>query len=115
MRWIKAAAVVVAALIAFVVLESAFHLLEIAAIVLAIGVVVAVAVKGYGRYQVARQHRAQVKEDKRQRKSQVRQSRATGVDVAPTPTPPVAGVDSRRPVDDVDEELARLKREMEAR
>lgn len=113
MRWIKAAAVVVAALIAFVVLESAFHLLEIAAVVLAIGVVIAVAIKGYHRVQLAREHRAQVKEAKRQRKSQVRRSPTTAVAVAPPP--PAAGVGAHRPVTDVDEELARLKREMEAR
>jgi choline-glycine betaine transporter len=117
MRWIKVAAIVVAALIAFIVLESAFHLLQIAAIVLAIGVVIALAVKAHSQYRIARERRAQVKAERRQ----VREQRKSGTRPA-TPEPLTAAPAVPRQYGtaapghgaDVDDELARLKREMGA-
>jgi hypothetical protein len=123
MNWVKVGLIAVGALIAFVVVESLFHLLEWAFIILAIGVVIAVAVKARHEYKLAMQRRAQVKAEKAERKAQVRERRGAEVTPAPTwipedtpsPRPAAQATAQPRPAaHNVEDELARLKREMGA-
>ncbi len=128
MNWVKAGLIAVAALIAFIVVESLFHLLEWAFIILAIGVVIAVAVKARSQYKLAMERQAQVKAEKAERKTQVRERRRGEVTPVPTwipedtapPRPAAHHPDPAGPAthdaapNNVDEELARLKREMGA-
>ncbi len=76
MRWAKVLMIAVGALIAFIVLESVFRLLQWAVIALVIGVIIAVAVKAHSQYRLARERRAQVREEKAERKSKVTGARA---------------------------------------
>jgi hypothetical protein len=117
MNWVKAGLIAVGALIAFIIVESVFHLLEWAFIILAIGVVIAVAVKARHQYRLAQERRAQVKQEKAARKAEVREQRGREVEPARTwmpqetaPPRPAAHTAGH----DVDEELARLTREMGA-
>ena len=71
MRWAKVVLIAIGALIAFIVLESVFRLLEWAVIALVIGVIIAIAVKAHSQYRLAREHRAQVREEKAERKARV--------------------------------------------
>jgi hypothetical protein len=116
MRWIKVAAVVVGALIAFVVLESVWHLLVtaavIAGIVLAIGAVVALAVKARRQYRLAQERRARIKAQRRAERER-RQLGAEPVAATPVRTPRQEAAVPRHDVN-VEDELARLKREMGA-
>src|ERR1700727_1593368 len=113
MRWAKVVMIALGALIAFIVIESVFRLLEWAVIALVIGLIIAIAVKAHSQYKLARERRAQVKQDKAARKGQPRVE-----PVSPsreiTPAPAAWSVESATPAahDDVDDELARLKREM---
>ena len=100
------------ALIAFIVIESVFRLLEWAVIALVIGLIIAIAVKAHSQYKLAREHRAQVKQEKAARKGQPRVEPASpSREITPAPAWPA---ESAAPAahDDVDTELARLKREM---
>jgi membrane protein implicated in regulation of membrane protease activity len=113
MRWAKVALIAIGALIAFIVVESVFHLLKLAFIVLVIGAIIAVAVKARSQYRLAREHRAQVREEKAERKARVTE-RPAGQVVAAPEWPQVENVPSPRH-DNVEDDLARLKREMGAR
>jgi hypothetical protein len=122
-NWVKVGLIAVGALIAFFLVESVFHLLEWAFIILAIGVVIAVAVKARHQYKLAMERRAQVRAEKAERKAQVREHRSAEVAPAPTwipedtaPARPAAHTTgSARPAGhNVEDELARLKREMGA-
>jgi len=113
MNWVKAGLIAVGALIAFILIESVFHLLEWAFIALVIGLVIAVAIKAHHQYRLAMERRAQVKEEKAARKAQVREHRTAEVEPAPSWTPQRTAAPSQ-PAHGVDEELARLKREMGA-
>jgi len=108
MRWAKVVLIAVGALIAFIVLESVFRLLQWAVIALVIGVIIAIAVKAHSQYRLARERRAQVREEKAERKARVNGRPASQVVAAPEWTPPP--VTSARH-GDVEEDLARLKRE----
>lgn len=113
MRWAKVVLIAIGALIAFIVLESVFRLLEWAVIALVIGVIIAIAVKAHSQYRLAREHRAQVREEKAERKARVtdrNQRPAAEVVAAPEWTPPAVPA----PKHDVEADLARLKREMGA-
>ncbi len=113
MRWAKVLMIAVGALIAFIVLESVFSLLRWAVIALVIGAIIAVAVKAHSQYRLAREHRAQVREEKAERKARVtdrNQRPAAEVVAAPEWTPPAVAA----PKHDVEADLARLKREMGA-
>ncbi|MGA2827562.1 MAG: hypothetical protein ABSF03_15800 [Streptosporangiaceae bacterium] len=112
MRWAKVALIAIGALIAFIVLESVFHLLELAFIALVIGAIIAIAVKAHSQYRLARERRAQVREQKAERKSRVTE-RPTGQVVAAPEWRQVENVPSPRH-DSVEDDLARLKREMGA-
>ena len=112
MRWAKVVMIALGALIAFIVIESVFRLLEWAVIALVIGLIIAIAVKAHSQYKLAQQRRAEVRQEKAARKRQVRDEHvAPSREIAPAPAwtaepaaPPAHG--------NVDDELARLKREM---
>jgi MFS family permease len=126
--WIKVGLIAVGALIAFVIVESVLGLLRWAFIALVIAVVIALALKARSQYRIAMQRRAQVRQEKAQEKAQkaMRKERRTGeVTAAPAwtpgempaempaqaaPRPPAAAPRHH----DVEDELARLKREMGA-
>ena len=112
MRWAKVVLIAVGALIAFIVVESVFHLLKLAFIVLVIGAIIAVAVKAHSQYRLAREHRAQVREQKAERKARVTE-RPVGQVVAAPEWRQVENVPSSRH-GDVEDDLARLKRELGA-
>jgi uncharacterized membrane protein len=112
MRWAKVVMIALGALIAFIVIESVFRLLEWAVIALVIGLIIAVAVKAHSQYKLARERRAEVKQEKTARKRQIREEPAQPArEIAPAPA---WTVESAKPAarEDVDAELARLKREM---
>jgi hypothetical protein len=116
MRWAKVVLIAIGALIAFIVLESVFRLLQWAVIALVIGVIIAIAVKAHSQYRLARERRAQVREQKAERKTRV--TERPSKQVVATPEWQIQNVPSSRPtgVDhrDVEDDLARLKREMGA-
>ena len=112
MRWAKVVMIALGALIAFTIIESVFRLLEWAVIALVIGLIIAVAVKAQSQYKLARERRAEVKQEKAVRKRQVREEPAQPArEITPAPA---WTVESAKPAahEDVDAELARLKREM---
>ncbi len=121
MRWAKVALIAIGALIAFIVLESVFRLLQWAIIALVIGAIIAIAVKARSQYRLARERRAQVREQKAERKGRVTE-RPAGKVIATPEWNAVADVPAARrdePVPatrraDVEDDLARLKREMGA-
>jgi hypothetical protein len=99
MRWMKVAAVVVGALIVFMVVGTVVHLLMDAVLLAVVVGAVAIAIKvAAGRRKVGRG----------QREYEVREPRQAPKVTAPAPTA------YRAPAADVDDELARLKREMGA-
>jgi hypothetical protein len=124
MRWAKVVMVALGALIAFIVIESVFHLLQWAVIALVIGVIIAIAVKAHSQYKLMQERRAQVRQEKADRKRQVREEKSR--QIAPAEVWPaersVPSVPSSSavpstpapasPSGDVDAELERLKREM---
>jgi hypothetical protein len=119
MRWAKVVMIALGALIAFIVIESVFHLLQWAFIALVIGAIIAVAVKAHSQYKLMQERRAQVKQDKAARKRQVRDEKPREVAPAEVWTAeravPPAPASTSAPVassGDVDAELERLKREM---
>ena len=112
MRWAKIVLIAIGALIAFIVLESVFRLLEWAIIALVIGAIIAIAVKAHSQYRLARERRAQVREQKAERKARVTE-RPAGQVVAAPEWHQVENVPSSRH-GDVEDDLARLKRELGA-
>jgi hypothetical protein len=114
MRWAKVVMIALGALIAFIIIESVFRLLEWAVIALVIGLIIAVAVKAHSQYKLAQERRAQVKQDKAARKGQPRvEAEPPGREIAPAPAWPVqSAAPAPAAHEDVDAELARLKREM---
>ena len=119
MRWAKVVMIALGALIAFIVIESVFHLLEWAFIALVIGVIIAIAVKAHSQYKLMQERRAQVRQDKAARKRQVRDEKPRPVAAAEVWTAEPAVPSTRAPAPapapasrDVDAELERLKREM---
>jgi MFS family permease len=120
--WIKAGLIAVGALIAFVIIQSVLGLLRWAFIALVIAVLIALALKARSQYRIAMQRRAQVRQEKAQDKA-LRKERRTGEVAAAAPTwrpeetparQPDAVPRPAAPVHDVEDELARLKREMGA-
>jgi hypothetical protein len=112
MRWAKVVMIALGALIAFIVIESVFRLLEWAVIALVIGLIIAIAVKAHSQYKLARDRRAEVKQEKAAGQHEVSAERVQpGREITPAPA---WTVESTTPVahEDVDAELARLKREM---
>jgi hypothetical protein len=119
MRWAKVVMIALGALIAFIVIESVFHLLQWAFIALVIGAIIAVAVKAHSQYKLMQERRAQVKQDKAARKRQVpdeepRQVAPAEVWTAERAVPSAPAPAPVKSSGDVDAELERLKREMRA-
>jgi hypothetical protein len=118
--WVKAGLIAVGALIAFVIIESVLGLLRWAFIALVIAVAIALVLKARSQYRIARQRRAQVRhekaQEKAQRKAEVRERRTGEVTAAPawTPDETTSAPRAAVPRHDVEDELARLKREMGA-
>ena len=117
MRWAKVVMIALGALIAFIVIESVFRLLQWAVIALVIGVIIAIAVKAHSQYKLMQERRAQVRQDKAARKRQVRDQRPREVAPAEVWTaepavPPAPAPAPAHSSGDVDAELERLKREM---
>ena len=120
MRWAKVIMIALGALIAFIIIESVFHLLQLALIALVIGAIIALAVKARSQYKLAQERRTQGRQDKAARKRQGRDEgrRDEGrreVEPAPVWTPEPAAPSAPVPAHsggDVDAELERLKREM---
>ena len=117
MRWAKVVMIALGALIAFIVIESVFHLLQWAFIALVIGAIIAVAVKAHSQYKLMQERRAQVKQDKAARKRQVpdeepRQVAPAEVWTAERAVPSAPASAPAKSSGDVDAELERLKREM---
>ena len=115
MRWAKVLMIALGALIAFIVIESVFRLLQWAVIALVIGVIIAIAVKARSQYKLMQERRAQVREDKAARKRQVREEEPREVAPAEVWTAERAVPPASAPAHssgDVDAELERLRREM---
>ncbi len=126
--WIKVGLIAVGALIAFVIVESVLGLLRWAFIALVIAVAIALALKARSQYRIAKERHAQVRQEKAQEKAQrkqVQQRRTGQVAAAPAWMPEEMTAEmpaqTTRPQPaaaprhhDVEDELARLKREMGA-
>jgi Ca2+/Na+ antiporter len=105
MRWLKVLAVAVAVVVVFVVISAVVHILYLVGVGLLIAAVLFAAVKGWEQAKRARQRREerrQQREERRVRPS-IEASRQQPTWLPPTVTS--SGFD-------VDEELARLKREL---
>ena len=124
MRWAKVVMIALGALIAFIVIESVFHLLQWAFIALVIAVIIALAVKAHSQYKLMQERRAQVKQEKAARKREVRAEKprqgaprqvapAQEWSLEPEPERAVPSAPAFKSASsDVDAELERLKREM---
>jgi len=108
MRWLKVLAIAVAVVIVFFVISSLVHILYLIGVGLLIAAALFAAVKGWEQYKRSRdrheerrQQRQQQREERRARPSiEAPRQQATGL-----PPATASGFD-------VDEELARLKREL---
>jgi hypothetical protein len=121
MRWLKVLAIAVAVVIVFFVVSSLVHILYLIGVGLLIAVALFAAVKGWEQYKRARdrhqersQERLRQREERRARPSaKAPRQQPAGLPIEaprqqPTGLPPTA----TPPGFDVDEELARLKREL---
>lgn len=121
MRWLKVLAIAVAVVIVFFVVSSLVHILYLIGVGLLIAVGLFAAFKGWEQYKRARerheersQQRLQQREERRARPSiEAPRQQPTGLPIEaprlqPTGLPPAATSSGF----DVDEELARLKREL---
>ena len=105
MRWLKVLAIAVAVVIVFFVVSSLVHILYLIGVGLLIAVALFAAFKGWEQYKRARERheeRSQQREERRARPS------IEAPRLQPTGLPPAATSSGF----DVDEELARLKREL---
>jgi Flp pilus assembly protein TadB len=121
MRWLKVLAIAVAVVIVFFVISSLVHILYLIGVGLLIAAALVAAFKGWEQYKRARerreerrQQRLQQREERRARPSiEAPRQQPTGLPIEaprqqPTGLPPAATASGF----DVDEELARLKREL---
>ena len=109
MRWLKVLAIAVAVVIVFFVISSLVHILYLIGVGLLIAAALFAAVKGWEQYKRARERH----EERRQQRPQQREERRARPSIEaprqrPTGLPPAATSSGF----DVDEELARLKREL---
>ena len=109
MRWLKVLAIAVAVVIVFVVISSLVHILYLIGVGLLIAAAIFAAFKGWEQYKRARERH----EERRQQRLQQRDERRARPSIEaprqqPTGLPPAAAPSGF----DVDEELARLKREL---
>ena len=108
MRWLKVLAIAVAVVIVFFVISSLTHILYLIGVGLLIAAALFAAFKGWEQYKLARERH----EERRQQRLQQREERRARPSIEaprqqPTGLPPAATSGF-----DVDEELARLKREL---
>jgi hypothetical protein len=117
MRWLKVLAIAVAVVIVFFVVSSLVHILYLIGVGLLIAVALFAAFKGWEQYKRARERheeRSQQRKERRARPSiEAPRQQPTGLPIEaprlqPTGLPPAATSSGF----DVDEELARLKREL---
>lgn len=118
MRLIKLLAIAVGLLIVFLVVSALLHVVYLIGIVLVLAAAIFAAVKGYGKYKQARQRHAQGRQERAQQRVERPADRAIepaqgtaslyGLDLPQRQPEPVSAPS------DIDEELARLKREMRA-
>ena len=120
MRWLKVLAIAVAVVIVFVVISSLVHILYLIGVGLLIAAALFAAFKGWEQYKRARERhderrrQRQQREERRARPSiETPRQQPTGLPIEaprqqPTGLPPAATASGF----DVDEELARLKREL---
>jgi hypothetical protein len=106
MNWLKIGAVVVGGIIVFFVLDSAFHVLL--GLLSAIAFVAIIAGGGYVAYKILGARRRREVRDRSEERRRPREVEDHTVVVPPRPTPA-----PRQPAHhDVEDELARMKREM---
>jgi hypothetical protein len=106
MNWLKVGAIVVGGIVVFFVVDSVVHVLL--GLLTALAFVAIVAGGGYVAYKVAgarRRRQVRDKPEERPRRRQVEQGTIVVPPTAPRPAP-------RPAANDVEDDLARLKREM---
>jgi hypothetical protein len=109
MRWLKVLAIAVAVVIVFFVISALTHILYLIGVGLLIAAALFAAFKGWEQYKLGRERH----EERRQQRLQQREERRARPSIEasrqqPTGLPPAA----TSPGFDVNEELARLKREL---
>lgn len=117
MRWMKALGIAAAVLIVFIVLGTVLHFLYWIAVGVVLAAAVFAAFKVHEKYKLARarheQARARKQEERLQREQERQQRRhrePRSVEAAP---PPPARIQPGAPAQpDIEEELARLRRDM---
>lgn len=119
MRWMKALAIAAAVLIVFIVLGTVLHFLYWIAVGVVLAAAIFAAFKVHEKYKLARarheQARARKQEERLGREQQPRQRRPhhdapRGVEAAAPQAPRIPP--AATPHQDIEEELARLKRDM---
>jgi MFS superfamily sulfate permease-like transporter len=108
MRWLKVLAVAVAVVIVFFVISALTHILYLIGVGLLIAAALFAAFKAREQYKLARERH----EERRQQRLQQREERARPSIEAPRQQPTGLPPAATSPGFDVDEELARLKREL---
>jgi hypothetical protein len=117
MRWVKALAIAVAVVIVFFVVSALLHILYLIGIGVLVAAVIFAAFKGWEQYKIARnrhEERRQQRIQEREQRMQERQQRRSRPSIdaprqQPPGLPPAAAPAAQH---DVEEELARLKREL---
>ena len=118
MRWMKALGIAAAVLIVFIVLGTVLHFLYWIAVGVVLAAAIFAAFKVHEKYKLARARHEQARARKQQERLQRDQERQQGrhhgephsVEAAPSQAP---GIPAAAPAHhDIDEELARLRREM---
>jgi hypothetical protein len=117
MRWLKVLAIAVAVVIVFFVISSLVHILYLIGVGLLIAAALFAAVKGWQQYKRARERHEEGRQQRQERRArrsvEAPRQKPTGLPIdaprqQPTGLPPTATPSGF----DVDEELARLKREL---
>jgi hypothetical protein len=117
MRWLKVLAIAVAVVVVFVVISALVHILYLVGVGLLIAAALFAAVKGWEQAKRARERREERRQQREERRShpliEAPRQQPTGLPIEaprqqPTGLPPTATSSGF----DVEEELARLKREL---
>jgi hypothetical protein len=113
MRWLKVLAIAVAVVIVFFVISALTHILYLIGVGLLIAAALFAAFKGREQYKLARERHEERRQQRLQQRLQQREEPRARPSIEtsrqqPTGLPPAAA----SPGFDVDEELARLKREL---
>jgi hypothetical protein len=109
MRWLKVLAIAVAVVIVFFVISSLVHILYLIGVGLLIAAALFAAFKGWEQYKRTRERHEERRQQRLQQREEHRARPSTEAPrQQPTGLPPAATASGF----DVDEELARLKREL---